>query len=104
MEYFLLGMIILILLIIFYLNNEDNKNNKRELQLKEHILSLTDGKDYGLCSPPMEAQVAMKELCRYFLGENWYVVMPLSQEQINTEIVYEIERRYKGYKIKNKRS
>ena len=69
---------------------------KREKVNKEHILSLTDGKDYGLCSPPMKAQVAVDELCRYFLGEDWYSVMPQSGEQVNTEIVYAIECNYKG--------
>lgn len=71
---------------------------------KEHVLSLTDGKDYGLCSPPMKAQVAVNELCRYFLGEDWYAVMPENAEQVNTKIVYEIERRYKGCKIKKKKN
>lgn len=71
---------------------------------KEHILSLTDGKDYGLCSPPMKAQVAVNELCRYFLGEDWYTVMPENAEQVNAKIVYEIERRYKGCKIKKKKN
>lgn len=71
--------------------------NKNKYTLKR-ILKLTNGKDYGLCSPPMKAQVALNELCRYFLGEDWYNVMPESQEQVNTQIVYEIETRYKGYK------
>ena len=72
-------------------------SNKDEI-LTERILKLTDGKDYGLCSPPMNAQVALDELCRYFLGEDWYTTMPESREQVNTEKVYEIEKRYKGYK------
>ena len=66
----------------------------------ERLLKLTDGKDYGLCSPPMDAQVALNELCRYFLGENWYTTMPESQKQVNTQIVYEIEISYKGYEKK----
>ena len=72
--------------------------NKKDEILRERILKLTDGKDYGLCSPPMKAQVALDELCKYFLGEDWYTTMPESQEQVNTEIVYEIERKYKGNK------
>lgn len=68
----------------------------------EHILSLTNGKDYGLCAPPMKAQVAVYELCRYFLGEDYYVVMPENNEQCNTQIVYDIERLYKGCKVKRK--
>lgn len=58
------------------------------------LLDLTDGKDYGIFSPPMDAQVAVHELCRHLLGEDWYTANPISQEQINTEIVYEIERKY----------
>lgn len=66
----------------------------------ERIFQLTNKKDYGMCSPPMEAQVALDELCRYFLGENWYTTLPESTKQVNTEIVYEIETRYKGYKMR----
>jgi len=66
--------------------------------IADRILKLTDGKDYGICSPPMNGQVALDELCRYFLGEDWYTTIPESQEQVNTEIVYEIETKYKGYK------
>lgn len=53
------------------------------------LLKLTDGKDYG-----MDAQVALIELAHHLLEEDWYPVNPISQEQINTEIVYEIERKY----------
>lgn len=72
------------------------KHKEKDNEKIRRILQLTDGKDYGLCSPPMKAQVALNELCRYFLGENWYSTMPESQEQINTEIVCEIEMLYKG--------
>ncbi len=68
----------------------------------KHILSLTNGKDYGLCAPPMKAQTAVDELCRYFLGEDYYVVMPEDTEQCNTQIVYDIERFYKGCKVKSR--
>lgn len=72
------------------------KNQKsRDEIIQDHILSLTNGKDYGLCAPPMKAQVAVHELCRHFLGDNWYTSMPV-QEQANTEIVYAIESRYSG--------
>lgn len=50
--------------------------------------------------PPMDAQMAINELCRHLLGEDWYVSMPMSTEQINTEIVYEIERKYSKKKRK----
>lgn len=63
-------------------------------EMHDHIMSLTDGKDYGLCAPPMDAQIALSELARFFLGDDWCCVNPMSQEQINTEIVAEIETRY----------
>lgn len=71
---------------------------------REHILSICESGDYGIFAPPMKAQVAVDELCRYFLGDDWYDTSGATHpEQINTEIVYEIERRYKGCKIKYKR-
>lgn len=80
------------------------KNIKRKYiketaeETRERVLSLTDNKDYGLISPPMDAQVALNELCRHLLGSNWCVVDPMSIEQVNTNIVYEIERKYKRVK------
>lgn len=41
----------------------------------------------------MQAQVALTELQKHFLGGNWHVVDPLNQEQINAQIVYEIEKK-----------
>ena len=78
---------------------------KRETnaEIAERIWKLTDQKDYGIFAPPMKAQVAVDELCRYFLGEDWYSVNPVCAEQINTEIVYEIECKFKRYKAKNRR-
>ena len=69
-------------------------------EIAERLIKLTDGKDYGIFSPPMKAQVAVDEVCRYFLGEDWYSVNPLCAEQINTEIVYEIECKFKKYKAR----
>ena len=54
--------------------------------------------------PSMTAQVALNELCHYFLGDDWYE--PTGQthpEIVNYAIVEEIESRYKGCKIKKKR-
>ena len=67
-------------------------------EMKARILSLCKDGDYGLCPPAMDAQVALNELKRYLLGDDWYVVLPVNAEQCNTEIVYEIERRYKKYR------
>lgn len=63
---------------------------------KEHILSLCEPGDYGIFAPPMKEQVALNELCRYLLGDDWYDTSGTTcQEQVNTAIVYEIERHYK---------
>jgi hypothetical protein len=71
---------------------------------KEHILSLCEPGDYGILAPPMKAQTAVNELCRYFLGEDWYDSSGATHpEQVNTAIVAEIEMKYKGAKIKRKR-
>lgn len=52
--------------------------------------------DCGIFMPPCKAQKALDELRRYFLGEDWYSYDPVSQEQVNAEIVYTIEERYPG--------
>lgn len=73
-----------------------------EKETIHRLLKLTNGKDYGIFAPPMDAQVALIELCHHFLGEDWYSVNPVSQEQINTEIVFEIERKYKVRRVRSK--
>lgn len=49
-----------------------------------------DAEDCGMCDPPMDAQLAVHFLCKYLLGDSWYVTMPESQKQVNTAIVFEI--------------
>lgn len=72
----------------------------------DHLWNICDSEGWDGCmlSPPMDAQVALHELCHYFLGDNWYdesgATLP---EQVNTNIVCEIEKYYKGAKIKRKR-
>ena len=58
--------------------------------------------DCGIFNSPMDAQVALNELSRYLLGENWYVVDPITQEQVNAQIVYEIEKKYKDVNRRKK--
>lgn len=72
------------------------KNKETSQERAGRILDLCKDVDCGLLAPPMDAQIALNELCRYFLGENWYVANPIGQEQLNTEIVFEIESRYKS--------
>lgn len=69
----------------------------------EHIKSICKPVDCGILNPPMKAQTAVNELCRYFLGDNWYDDSRATHpEQVNTAIVCEIERRYRGAKLKRK--
>ena len=68
----------------------------------ERIKSLCKPGDYGIFNPPMDAQVAVHELCRYLLGPDWYDTSGCTnQEQINTEIVYQIEKKYPGALIRD---
>ena len=76
------------------------KKKESNKEIAERLIKLTDGKNYGIFPPPMKAQVAVNELCRYFLGDDWYTVIN-SNEQANTEIIYEIECKLKKYKAKN---
>ncbi len=46
--------------------------------------------DYGLCPPPTTADDCLKALSDHFLGKNYISLIPMSQEQVNTEIVIEI--------------
>lgn len=43
---------------------------------------------------PLSDREAMQELIDYILGEDWYVVDPLSQDQINAIAVDEIKRKF----------
>ena len=78
------------------------RRRETETETKERLLKLTDHNgvdETDIYYPPaMDAQVALYELGNYLLGEGWYVVDPLSVEQINTIMVYEIERKYKRVK------
>jgi uncharacterized protein CbrC (UPF0167 family) len=56
--------------------------------------------DYGMCPPPIDAQSAFNVLMKHFLGDDWYTTMPMCQEQVNAEVVYEILEKYPGYKKK----
>ena len=49
-----------------------------------------------ICPPECTARKAVSELRAYFLGDNWYVDFPGSDEQIIAEIVWAIEANYRG--------
>ena len=76
------------------------KRKETPQETSDRIIKLTDGKDYGIFPPPMKPQTAVNELCRFILGDDWYSVNPLGAEQINTEIVYTIERKLINRKYK----
>jgi hypothetical protein len=73
-----------------------------EKETLKRILELTEEKDCGIFAPPMDPQIALDELARHLLGEDWYSVNPVSKNQINTEIVYEIERRYNVRRVRSR--
>ena len=53
--------------------------------------------------PVIDGQTAFNELVEHFLGKDWYVVDPLSTEQVNLQALFEIERVYKKWVKKGKR-
>ena len=55
----------------------------------------------GVYHSPMSAYDAILDLCKFFLGEGWYISVPVSPRQANTEIVYEIERKHQHLKYTN---
>lgn len=55
---------------------------------------LNKQESYGMFSPPMDAQTAVRMIKDYLLGEDWYSPNPISTEQINAEIVYTILNKY----------
>lgn len=60
------------------------------MEIKEFEKIISTKGDYGLCPPPIEAQEGLNILIKHFLGKDWYVTLPISQEQLNTEAIYEI--------------
>ena len=77
-------------------NKGKHHKNRKETNedIANRILKLAEPGEYGIFPPPMNAQVAVDELCRFFLGDNYWTIVN-SNEQANTEIVYEIETKYK---------
>lgn len=72
--------------------------SKREKYREEHLLSLCEWEGN---IPTLEAQKALNELCRYFLGEDWYCIDPTGTvEQVNAIIVKEIEERFRGHRLR----
>lgn len=66
--------------------------------ITNHLISICGYVKDGVFIPPMDYKTAFNELCRHFLGENWFTENPISNQQAITQMVYEIEMRYKGDK------
>lgn len=68
-------------------------------QLKERLLKLCPDGNYGLCPPPLVADVAINELRDFFLGKDWYSSFAVGNEPTFSDIVYEIKTKYKPKKV-----
>ena len=64
------------------------------MNAKTEFFKIMADDTYGLCPAPTSDKLALDVLREYLLGEDWYTVMPLSREQVNTEIVASILERY----------
>ena len=70
-----------------------------EKDIQDRINSLSSDTEYEyLNMHSITDQKAINEICDHLLGDDWYVVDPLTNEQVNTHIVYEIEMKYKRVK------
>lgn len=56
--------------------------------------------DYGIFPPPTNAQHGLNILMNHFLGDDWYTTCSIHNEQVNTEAIYEILRKYPKNKIR----
>lgn len=50
--------------------------------------------DKNILPPKLDDRQALLFLQNYLLGEEWYVVSPLSHEQVNCELVHNILYKY----------
>lgn len=94
-------LIVLCMLILIVLSWLFNKMQEKRLKLvQDRIYQLSDKKDYGVCPSPVDDSEFVKEMTKYFLGDDWYVVDSISHGQVNHEALIQIEMKYKGVKQK----
>ena len=67
-----------------------HKYNKGFEAIKNNIYDTS----YGLFPAPMNAQEALNILTSYLLGDDWYVVTPMSTDQVNACVVEQILNKY----------
>ena len=81
-----------------------------EEEIRNRVLNLADDVDCGIYSPPMKAKYALNELCYHLMGAHYYYTnytsnyprLKLTRENKNAILLYDLERKYKRYKPKNK--
>ena len=71
-----------------------------EAEVKEYIKKVVEDDSCGIFYPPTDAQTGLNVLINHFLGEDWYVVNPVSPRQVNTEAILEILYRYPKPRIR----
>lgn len=62
-------------------------------EFEDYVFDNAD-KDYGICPPPIEAKVGMDILIEHLLGKDWYTSLSLGVEQVYTEAIYAILKKY----------
>ena len=87
----------------------NNFKGESEEEIRNRVLKIADDVDCGIYSPPMKAKYALSELCNYLMGDNYYYntyspsyYTKITRENKNAILLYDLERKYKRYKPKNK--
>ena len=73
------------------------KESEKDIQDRINFLSDNTG-DQSMNMNSISDQKTINEICDHLLGEDWYIVDPISASQANSQIVYEIEKKYKRVK------
>lgn len=84
----------------FFKKGKHTKRKETSQEIYNRLLKLTNIENDPDVIPYMNAQTAINELCRYFLGDDWYIVDPLNNEQANVHIVWEIEYKLRKHRAK----
>ena len=73
------------------------KESEKDIQDRINFLSDNTG-DQSMNMNLISDQKTLNEICDHLLGDNWYIADPISASQANSQIVYEIEKKYKKVK------
>lgn len=64
------------------------------MKFTEHLTEISKSRNCGILTPPTTDREALYFLHKYLLGEDWYVMSPVGNEQVNTEMVHDILYKY----------